>query len=97
MGTGTGIWAVDYADAHPGAEVVGVDLSPIQPVFVPPNLRFEIDDLENDWTWSQTFDFIFCRSSIGSFADSQSIIQKAYEWVPPLCSSPAAPPAPLSR
>lgn len=30
IGTGTGIWAIDYANAHPEAEVVGLDLSPIQ-------------------------------------------------------------------
>ena len=31
IGTGTGIWAIDYADAHPDSTVIGVDLSPIQP------------------------------------------------------------------
>ncbi|KAG4282237.1 hypothetical protein FPRO04_13358 [Fusarium proliferatum] len=31
VGTGTGIWAMDVADEHPEAEVLGVDLSPIQP------------------------------------------------------------------
>lgn len=31
LGTGTGIWAIDFADAHRSAEVTGVDLSPIQP------------------------------------------------------------------
>ena len=31
VGTGTGIWAIDFGDEHPEAEVIGVDLSPIQP------------------------------------------------------------------
>jgi len=31
VGTGTGIWAIDMADQYPGAEVTGIDLSPIQP------------------------------------------------------------------
>ena len=31
LGTGTGIWAIDYAFNHPEAEVIGLDLSPIQP------------------------------------------------------------------
>lgn len=31
VGTGTGIWAVDFGDEHPEAQVIGVDLSPIQP------------------------------------------------------------------
>ena len=42
LGTGTGIWAIDMADAHPGAQVIGTDLSPIQPKWVPPNCKFEI-------------------------------------------------------
>ena len=31
IGTGTGIWAMDFADEHPSARVIGTDLSPIQP------------------------------------------------------------------
>jgi tRNA G46 methylase TrmB len=31
VGTGTGIWAVDFADEHPETEVIGIDLSPNQP------------------------------------------------------------------
>ncbi|CCX13122.1 Similar to methyltransferase [Aspergillus niger CBS 513.88]; acc. no. XP_001390491 [Pyronema omphalodes CBS 100304] len=30
-GTGTGIWAIDMADEYLMAEVIGTDLSPIQP------------------------------------------------------------------
>ena len=37
IGTGTGIWAIDMADRYPQAEIVGTDLSPIQPKWVPPN------------------------------------------------------------
>ena len=37
VGTGTGIWAIDFADEYPSARVVGTDLSPIQPgLYVPP-------------------------------------------------------------
>lgn len=35
----------EMADAYPSASVVGTDLSPIQPMFVPPNCAFEIEDL----------------------------------------------------
>lgn len=31
LGTGTGIWAIDFADEHPGSAVIAVDLSPIHP------------------------------------------------------------------
>ena len=42
VGTGTGIWAVDFADQFPSASVIGTDLSPIQPSWVPPNLQFQV-------------------------------------------------------
>ncbi|KAH6879424.1 S-adenosyl-L-methionine-dependent methyltransferase [Thelonectria olida] len=83
MGTGTGIWAVDFADEHPDAEVIGVDLSPIQPAFVPPNCIFEIDDLEKEWTWKTPFDFIFSRMMTGSFAKPEAMAKKAYEGLSP--------------
>ncbi|KAL1987708.1 hypothetical protein VTN96DRAFT_2548 [Rasamsonia emersonii] len=35
LGTGTGIWAIQFADEHPSAQVIGTDLSPIQPKWVP--------------------------------------------------------------
>ncbi|KAK0612219.1 hypothetical protein B0T14DRAFT_572035 [Immersiella caudata] len=31
LGTGTGIWAIDFADQFPTAEVLGIDFAPIQP------------------------------------------------------------------
>jgi cyclopropane fatty-acyl-phospholipid synthase-like methyltransferase len=39
LGTGTGVWALELADAHPEATILGTDLSPIQPLYVPPNLK----------------------------------------------------------
>lgn len=31
VGTGDGIWAMDFADEFPTASIIGTDLSPIQP------------------------------------------------------------------
>ncbi|GJC85552.1 secondary metabolism regulator LAE1 [Colletotrichum liriopes] len=83
LGTGTGIWALDYADAHPEATVFGVDLSPIQPGYVPPNCIFEIDDLEKEWTWTEPFDFIFARNMNGSFANWDGVMTQAYDHLEP--------------
>lgn len=50
VGTGTGIWAIDMADAYPAATITGIDLSPTQPSWVPPNVRFEVDDFTDEWS-----------------------------------------------
>ncbi|KAI5805962.1 S-adenosyl-L-methionine-dependent methyltransferase [Geopyxis carbonaria] len=62
VGTGTGIWAMDFADRHPSAQVIGTDISPTMPVHVPPNCSFEIDDACLPWTFiPASFDFIHAR------------------------------------
>jgi SAM-dependent methyltransferase len=61
VGTGTGIWAIEFAELYPSASVIGTDLSPTQPQFVPPNVQFEVDDSNDTWTFSRKFDFIHCR------------------------------------
>lgn len=89
LGTGTGVWALDYADEFPSATVVGVDLSAIQPLYVPPNCQFEVGDLENgeEWRWGGvgrgSFDFIFARNMIGCFADWKEVFAKAYRSLEP--------------
>ncbi|KAF0316929.1 methyltransferase domain-containing protein [Colletotrichum asianum] len=82
LGTGTGIWSIDFAEAHEKAEVLDVDLSPIQPEYVPPNCRFEIDDIEKEWAWNTRFDFIFCRDMNGSFSGYFEIQDSIW---PPVC------------
>ncbi|KAB8234284.1 S-adenosyl-L-methionine-dependent methyltransferase [Aspergillus alliaceus] len=70
VGTGTGIWAIDFADEYPSAEVIGTDLSPTQPTFVPPNLRFEVDDAEDSWAYPENhFDLIHVRSLYGAISN----------------------------
>ncbi|KAK2757483.1 methyltransferase domain-containing protein [Colletotrichum kahawae] len=59
IGTGTGIWAIEFADQNPESEVLGSDLSPIQPEYVPAYCRFEIDDAEDEWMYGQKFDYLF--------------------------------------
>ncbi|PVH74265.1 putative methyltransferase [Cadophora sp. DSE1049] len=68
IGTGTGIWAIEFADEYPGSLVIGTDLSPIQPGFVPPNVKFYVDDFEQNWEFPEVgkFDYIHWRSLSGS-------------------------------
>ncbi|KAF4997445.1 hypothetical protein FGRMN_3809 [Fusarium graminum] len=67
VGTGTGIWAIDYADEHPDTQVTFADA-----ISVPPNVEFFVDDIEEPWTFSEPFDYIHSRMmtfSIRSWPD----------------------------
>ncbi|KAH9212142.1 putative methyltransferase [Leptodontidium sp. 2 PMI_412] len=81
-GTGTGIWAMDFADQFPGSYVLGTDLSPIQPGWVPPNLEFEVDDMEDTWR-HKPFSFIHLRCLAGSLKDWPRLLSQAYDNLEP--------------
>jgi ubiquinone/menaquinone biosynthesis C-methylase UbiE len=84
LGTGTGIWAVEIADQYPSAAVVGTDLSPVQPTMVPPNLKFEIDDFEQEWTFQKdSFDFIHWRLLLASVSDYPRLFRQAFQHTKP--------------
>ncbi|KAG6014519.1 hypothetical protein E4U43_006449 [Claviceps pusilla] len=78
-GTGTGIWAIDIGDKFPNAEILGVDISPIQPTFVPPNVSFVMDDLELEWTYRRPFDFVFGRMLVGSIGDWPKFMRQSFD------------------
>ncbi|KXH52526.1 TAM domain methyltransferase [Colletotrichum salicis] len=55
----------DVGDNYPEAEIDGIDLSPIQPGFVPPNVKFLVDDAEAEWLYpDNSIDFIHLRQGI---------------------------------
>ncbi|OAF63049.1 hypothetical protein VC83_00142 [Pseudogymnoascus destructans] len=84
LGCGTGIWCIDVADEYPSAEVIGVDIAPTQPEWVPPNCRFELDDMEEPWMWSKnSFDLIFLRDLIYCIRDWPKLIDQCYTHVKP--------------
>jgi SAM-dependent methyltransferase len=84
IGTGSGIWSIDFADQHPETEVIGTDLSPVQPSFVPPNLTFEIDDCTERWTWAEnSFDFVHIRYLFGAIKDWTELFSQAYRVTKP--------------
>ncbi|QIW99452.1 hypothetical protein AMS68_004970 [Peltaster fructicola] len=91
VGTGTGIWAMDFADQFPECQVIGIDLSPGQPTLIPPNLKFVIDDAEDLWVYHNKFDYIHARLMAGSFADWPNFFRQAFELVTTLkMTSPMA-------
>jgi hypothetical protein len=48
---------------------------------VPPNVKFEVDDVEGDWVYAHPFDYIFCRYMTGSIADWPKLVKNIYECV----------------
>ncbi|EXK83288.1 hypothetical protein FOQG_12468 [Fusarium oxysporum f. sp. raphani 54005] len=83
LGTGTGIWAMDFADEYPQAEFLGTDLSPIQPPWTPPNCLFEVDDFESDWLFRQPFDFIHARELEGCISNNAQFFTRALQSLAP--------------
>jgi predicted nicotinamide N-methyase len=81
IGTGTGIWSVEMADEDGSRTVWGVDMTPIQPIWVPPNARFEIWDLEKEqyWTHQDPFKLIFGRQLGGCIKDWKNLVRRCYE------------------
>ncbi|KAK2039318.1 S-adenosyl-L-methionine-dependent methyltransferase [Colletotrichum somersetense] len=83
VGTGTGVWAMAYADEHPEAVVTGVDISPIQPQVVAPNCFFEIYNAESEWPWRIPHDFVFMRHMNTAFASWRDTIEKVFRNLAP--------------
>ncbi|KAL1953535.1 hypothetical protein VTO42DRAFT_2633 [Malbranchea cinnamomea] len=84
LGTGTGIWAIQFADDYPSAEVLGVDLTPIQPNNVPPNLKFILDDIEHDWEYERNpFDYVHARFLSASIRDWPRLMKQAFDCLKP--------------
>ena len=45
---------------------------------MPPNLRFEIDDCTNEWTWDEnSFDFVHIRYLFGAIQDWAELFRQA--------------------
>ncbi|KAI8301051.1 umta methyltransferase family protein [Colletotrichum sp. SAR11_59] len=64
-------------------KIIGNDLSPIQTPWVPPNVKFEIDDVESSWVGVEKYDYIFCRYMVVAIADWPKLIQNIYEHLNP--------------
>jgi hypothetical protein len=84
---------------YPSANVIGTDLSPIQPELyvpaisfrfqtsshpsVPPNCHFEVDDAEDPWLFSHHFDYIHGRALATCFKSHMTVIKSAFNHTRP--------------
>lgn len=61
-----------------------MDLSPIQPEWVPPNVSFEIDDIEQLWLYADnSFDFVHIRQLTGFINDWPKLYAQAFRVLKP--------------
>ncbi|KAJ4243547.1 hypothetical protein NW757_011187 [Fusarium falciforme] len=74
----------DFADQYPNTEVIGTDISPIQPTWVPANLKFEIEDCTQEWTFEpESFDYVHMRYLYGSISDWSALFKEAFRVCKP--------------
>lgn len=90
VGTGTGIWAIQFAQQHPDVQVVGFDLgipAPQLDGLQPPNVHFAIQDLLTAWPTEGVaagpFDLVHCRQVLLNVPDPARMLRKVFENLRP--------------
>ena len=63
----------------------GVDLYPPPDTWVPPNVKYEVDDMLKTWMFAQPFQLIHIRYMLGAFTDEQwrLLYKQAYKNLAP--------------
>jgi hypothetical protein len=68
------------AEKYPSGIVTGIDLSAIQPEWVPPNAKFLIDDAESPWVDPPDyFDLVHVRHTVQAFMSYRAVIAQAFQ------------------
>ena len=71
-------------DQYQSANVLGIDLSPIQPDWVPPNVKFMVDDVESPWLHPRNFfDYIHSRHTVMAIKDWPKLLRRSLEHLRP--------------
>lgn len=69
-------------DLYPSSNILGVDLSPIQPEWVPPNVKFMVDDVESAWLKPLNhYDYIHARHTVMAIKNWPQLMGRVYEYV----------------
>ncbi|KAG9009796.1 hypothetical protein FRB94_013590 [Tulasnella sp. JGI-2019a] len=86
FGTGSADWAIDMAVRFPHVQVLGIDLSPIQPEAsaLPMNCRIEVDDLNLDIShYYNTSSLVHIRMLAAGIKDYPGLIDQATQCLVP--------------
>lgn len=83
IGTDLSPMQVRGHDSQKGDEYRTDRLNP-QPKWVPPNVRFEVDDATQPWTWKPAeFDFVHMRFLNGAIRDWPALFREAFRCCRP--------------
>jgi hypothetical protein len=67
-------------DLYPAANILGVDLSPIQPEWIPPNVKFMVDDVESPWLKPRNyFDYVHERHMVMAIKNWPQLMRNVME------------------
>ncbi|KAH9438779.1 hypothetical protein MCOR02_002380 [Pyricularia oryzae] len=75
---------LELALANGRLRITGIDLSPVQPVWVPPNVNFVVDDIEEDaWGRDGIFDYVHLRVTASVLRDPIKVAATAFDKLKP--------------
>ncbi|KAN0072430.1 S-adenosyl-L-methionine-dependent methyltransferase [Elaphomyces granulatus] len=86
VGTGPGDWTLEMAEQYPDAEIVATDISVFDsgPARMGmPNVCFQLDNAEDEWTYRDPFDLVHLRGLSGAFRDWSSVYRRAFRHLKP--------------
>jgi SAM-dependent methyltransferase len=86
VGTGPGDWTLEMAEQYPDAEIVATDISVFDsgPARIGmPNVCFQLDNAEDEWTYRDPFDLVHLRGLSGAFRDWSSVYRRAFQHLKP--------------
>ncbi|KAK0715369.1 S-adenosyl-L-methionine-dependent methyltransferase [Lasiosphaeris hirsuta] len=88
LGTGTGIWATDFAEDHPEAEVLHLTYHAAATNIeicssLPSNVTFLAANYEEEWNFPHQFDYIHSRMANSSVADWSLYIRNSFAALAP--------------
>jgi SAM-dependent methyltransferase len=86
VGSGPGDWAVATGEQFPEAEIIATDISVFDSpmgTIAPPNVYFQIDDAEQEWTYQEPFDVIHARNLSHAITDWAEFYAQAYRHLVP--------------
>ncbi|KAI3571521.1 hypothetical protein IWW34DRAFT_639202 [Fusarium oxysporum f. sp. albedinis] len=72
--------SIYFADEHPGLEVTSIDLVPLAPNHVPPNLRFDVVESLDLQTFDESSqDFVYSRDLKGRISDWDEFAKEIFD------------------